>query len=90
MPTAVKGLPSPLPSAGDVTFELTGDLTIHGVTKPTTWQATGTIAGRDLTGTATTRTTFETFGMTPPRAAIVLSVEDNITLEIDFHLTHQE
>jgi polyisoprenoid-binding protein YceI len=89
VPTAVKGLPSPLPSGGDVKFELTGDLTLHGVTKPITWQATGKIAGQDLTGTASTRTTFEQFGMTPPRAAVVLSVEDNITLEIDFHLTRQ-
>jgi polyisoprenoid-binding protein YceI len=89
VPTAIKGLPSPLPSAGDVPFELTGDLTIHGVTKPITWQATGRIAGQDLTGTASTKTTFEVFGMTPPRAAVVLSVEDNITLEIDFHLTRQ-
>jgi polyisoprenoid-binding protein YceI len=89
VPTAIKGLPSPLPSAGDVSFELTGDLTIHGVTKPITWQATGKIAGQDLTGTASTKTTFEVFGMTPPRAAVVLSVEDNITLEIDFHLTRQ-
>jgi polyisoprenoid-binding protein YceI len=89
VPTAIKGLPSPLPSAGDVSFELTGDLTIHSVTKPITWQATGKISGQDLTGTASTKTTFEEFGMTPPRAAIVLSVEDNITLEIDFHLTSQ-
>ena len=89
VPTAVKGLPSPLPTSGDVSFQITGDLTIHGVTKPTTWQVTGKIAGQDLTGTATTNTTFEQFGMTPPRVAIVLSVDDNIGLAIDFHLTRQ-
>ena len=34
VPTAVQGLPSPLPTSGQVTFQLLGDLTVHGVTKP--------------------------------------------------------
>jgi len=86
-PTEARSLPATLPSAGDVKFQLAGDLTIHGVTKPVVWDVTGTVSGKNLKGTAKTAVTFGDFGMTPPRVPVVLSVEDNIRLEIDFHLT---
>jgi polyisoprenoid-binding protein YceI len=86
VPSAAQGLPSPLPSSGDVTFKLSGNLTVHGVTKQVTWDAQGKISGNDLTGTATTAVTFEDFGMSPPRTMMVLSVEDNLVLTINFHL----
>jgi polyisoprenoid-binding protein YceI len=63
-----------------------GDLTIHGVTRPSTWQVTATANHGEFTGTAATRVKFEDFGMTQPRLAIVLSVQDDIGLEYDFHL----
>jgi len=86
VPSAAQGLPSPLPTSGDVTFKLSGNLTVHGVTKQVTWDAQGKIAGSDLTGTATTAVVFEDFGMSPPRTMMVLSVEDNLVLTITFHL----
>jgi len=85
-PTAVRGLPTPLPDSGTITFALVGDLTIHGVTRTSTWQVTATANHGEFTGTAATRVTFEDFGMTQPRVAIVLSVQDDIGLEYDFHL----
>jgi polyisoprenoid-binding protein YceI len=85
-PTAVSGLPDPIPASGTMTFELAGNLTIHGVTRPSTWQVAATADHGALTGTASTRVKFEDFGMTPPRVAIVLSVQDDIGLEYDFHL----
>jgi polyisoprenoid-binding protein YceI len=87
VPTGVTGLPSPLPTSGEVAFQLTGDLTVHGVTKPVTWEVTATAAnGTDLTGTATTSFTFAEFNLTQPRVQSVLSVDDLIKLELDFHL----
>ncbi len=86
VPTALRGLPAPLPDSGALTFELAGDLTIHGVTRPTTWQVTATASHGEFSGTASTRVRFEDFGMTQPRVAIVLSVQDDIGLEYDFHL----
>lgn len=86
IPTKVIGLPSPLPTSGTATFQLVGDLTIHGVTRPTTWDVTASVEGQGLTGSASTSFTFEDFGMTPPRVPILLSVEDTIKLEVDFHL----
>ncbi len=86
VPTRLVGLTAPLPADGPMTFQLVGDLTIHGVTKPTTWEVTATGDHGTYTGTATTHVKFEDFGMAQPRVAIVLSVQDDITLEYDFHL----
>lgn len=83
-PTAVSGLPWPLPTNGQLQFQLEGNLTVHGVTKPVTWNVEATVDGNRITGTATTQVTFEDFGMTPPRVPVVLSLEDTITLELDF------
>jgi len=84
-PTAVAGLTWPLPTSGSRTFQLTGDLTVHGTTHPTTWNVTATFNGSDVTGTAITGFTFGDFGLTQPRVPIVLSVADSIHLEYEFH-----
>jgi polyisoprenoid-binding protein YceI len=86
VPTAVSGLPSPLPQAGDVTFQLTGDLTVHGTTKRVTWDVKATAAnGTNLSGTAITHFSFADFGLQQPHVGRVLSIEDTIKLEFDFH-----
>jgi polyisoprenoid-binding protein YceI len=87
VPKAAKGLPAKLPASGSVSFELTGDLTVKGISAPVTWKVTMTAAGKTVTGRAVTELTFAQFGMTKPRVAAVVSVEDTITLEYDFRLT---
>jgi polyisoprenoid-binding protein YceI len=86
VPTQVSGLPSPLPQSGSVTFKLTGDLTVRNVTKPVTWDVTAQVQGNQVTGQATTAFKFEDFSLTQPRVARVLSIVDNITLELDVTL----
>jgi polyisoprenoid-binding protein YceI len=81
--TSAPGLPVPLPTSGSATFELVGDLTVHGVTRPATWQTTATFADREVTGTATTTVLMSDFGMTAPRVAAVVSIEDSVRLEMD-------
>ena len=82
------GLPWPLPSSGEVTFEIVGDMTIHGVTREFTWRATAQAGdGGSVTGTAKTNFTFDTFDMEKPSVFVVLSVVDNVRLEIDFEAT---
>lgn len=80
----IKGLPNPLPTSGDAKIQLIGDLTIHGVTKPATWDATVKFGGSEMTGTAIITTKMTDFGMTPPKVGPVLSIEDTIKLELDF------
>ena len=84
---SVPGLPWPLPSSGEVDFEIVGDMTIHGVTTELTWQATAQFREGGVTGQAKTNFTFDTFDMDIPRVFVVVSVEDNIRLEIDFEAT---
>jgi len=89
VPTELRGAPAPLPASGPLKFVLVGNLTIHGVTRPTTWEVTGTAAGGGYMGTAHTAFTFQDFGLEPPRLAFLLSVADTIRLEYDFHLVKQ-
>ena len=85
--TSAPGLPVPLPTSGSAAFELVGDLTVHGVTRPVTWQATATFADREVTGTATTTVLMTDFAMTPPRVGAVVSIEDSVRLELDVRAT---
>jgi len=82
----LRGLTYPLAKSGTQMFELLGDLTVRGVTRPSVWQVTATPEGSGLTGTATTSFKFGDFGMERPRVAMVLSVDDKITLEYSFNL----
>ncbi|HEY3344215.1 MAG TPA: YceI family protein [Anaerolineaceae bacterium] len=86
VPTQVSGLPTPLPPSGNVSFKITGDMTLHGVTKPVTWDVTGTAQKGAANGTATTTFKFEDFNMNQPQVPVVLSVVDNITLEVTLSL----
>jgi polyisoprenoid-binding protein YceI len=80
------GLPNPLPTSGEAQFQVVGDLTIHGVTRPTTWNATAQFDKQGATVNATTRVAPTDFGMTPPRVGPVLSIEDEAGLELDLRL----
>ncbi|MFS8639162.1 MAG: YceI family protein [Gemmatimonadota bacterium] len=86
VPTAIRGAPSPLPTTGEFSFELDGELTIREVTRPVTWQVTARAIDGGYAGTATTEFTFGTFELEIPRVASVLSIRDNIRLEYDFRL----
>jgi polyisoprenoid-binding protein YceI len=84
VPTQAIGITWPPPTSGEATFRLVGDLTVHGVTRPVTWDVTAQFAGERVTGMATTTVKMTDFGMTPPRAGPVLSIEDSLRLEVDF------
>jgi polyisoprenoid-binding protein YceI len=84
VPRETQGLSLPLPASGQSTFQLSGDLTVHGVTRPVTWQVTATFDQQKVSGNATTQVHITDFGMTPPKAGPVLSIEDQLTLELNF------
>jgi polyisoprenoid-binding protein YceI len=87
--TDVRGLPSPLPTTGQSSFQLVGDLTVKGISRATRWDVTATVSGSTLTGTAATRFTFADFEINKPRVAMVLTVADTIRLEYDFVMTRR-
>jgi polyisoprenoid-binding protein YceI len=82
--TKVEGLDKLIPSAGQTGVALTGDLTIHGVTKEVTFQGIATFNQRNNTvaGRAKTTLTFDQFGITPPKIARLASLDNKIELEL--------
>jgi polyisoprenoid-binding protein YceI len=84
--TRAEGLPESLPQSGTLSFRLFGELTLHGETRSTVWEVEAALGPTEVTGTATTSFTFDYFRMRRPRVAVVLSVEDEIRLELDFRL----
>jgi polyisoprenoid-binding protein YceI len=89
VPSALSGATLPLPPNGQESFDLTGLLTVHGVTRPTVWHIKAQSNGTDVTGTGSTRFTFGDMSLQQPHVPVVLSVADTITLEYDFHLVRQ-
>lgn len=85
-PTAVTGLTNPLPKSGSKKLQMVGNLTVKGVTKPTTWDVDATFNGERVSGTAVTTFTFADFNLQQPRVPVVLSVADSIKLEYTFSL----
>lgn len=85
-PTAIRGLPATIPTSGSRNLELDGNLTVKGVTRPTTWKATANFQGEKITGNAYTGFTFEDFKMQKPSVSVILTLADSIRLEYDFSL----
>jgi polyisoprenoid-binding protein YceI len=83
----VRGVPWPLPSSGEFSIQLVTDTTIRGVTSPLEWEATVTFDGDGVVGMAQTAFPFSTFGLSRPRLAFIISVEDSIRLELDLVAT---
>ncbi|HEX5435910.1 MAG TPA: YceI family protein [Gemmatimonadaceae bacterium] len=86
VPTAIHGLRTPLPTSGARNFTLDGKLTVHGVTRPTTWQVKANFDGQSITGAASTGFTFDDFGLHQPHLSFLLNVADSIHLDYTFHL----
>lgn len=83
----VRGLAWPAPTSGEVKFQLAGDLTVHGVTRPAMWDVVAKITGAEIAATASTRAKITDFGMQIPRVPTVLSLEDELTLEVETKTT---
>ena len=87
--TGAEGLAWPLPTEGSVSFKLIGDMTIRDATSSVTLDVDAQFAGDSITATASTVITFDQFDMSKPRLAFILSVEDEIRLELDIQASVQ-
>ena len=81
--TSVEGLDSALVDGEETTFTLIGNLTIHGETKLVAWEATVTKDGETITGSAKTSFNMPDFNIEQPIVGPVISVDENVALEID-------
>jgi len=80
--TGTHGLPQPLPASGEWKFTLVTAMTVHGTSHEVSWDVTGQRVGRELRATARTTVHFGDFGLERPSVAAVLSVQDEIHLEV--------
>ena len=90
VPTKTSGLVLPMPSSGEFTFKLTGQMTIHGKTKEVTFDVSATRNGNALKATATAAPSwkFGDFGMSAPSVPFrVVSVVDEIRVVVDLVAT---
>src|SRR5689334_25310975 len=78
VPTEIRGVKLPLPKSGTAQIQMLADLTVHGVTRPTTWNGTVQFNNAGVTGSASTVFTFEDIQLEQPRVPVLLSVADSI------------
>jgi polyisoprenoid-binding protein YceI len=86
-PTAYSGLPESVTIGEAFTFQITGNLTIHGVTQEETFEVSLTpVSETRIEGTATlSDITYADYGVQILRLPTqVASVEDTVTLELSF------
>ncbi len=90
VPVSFRGFDGKLPASGPASFELHGEFTVRGATGPLIWRVTAWRDGGAIVGRAETAFPFEAFEIPIPRVARVLSVENEIRLELDFRLIRSE
>ena len=81
---SIEGLKWPLPSTGSDQLKFIGDITIMDVTRSIAWEADVIFSEQSLIGIAKTAVLFEDFSITKPSLSFILSVADEIRLELDF------
>jgi polyisoprenoid-binding protein YceI len=82
--TGVEGVPDRYTEGQAISFKLTGNMTIHNTTRPVTFDVTGKQVGDTVTGTATTQILMKDFGFDPPSVAGILTVQDGVTVTVNF------
>jgi polyisoprenoid-binding protein YceI len=82
--TNVTGLPATYTGGSTISFQMIGNLKLHGVTNRETFAVKGKLDGGTISGTATTTIFMTDFGITPPDLANIVVVDNRVTLTITF------
>ena len=83
VPTAIGGLPEELAAGEQVSFTVSGDLTVKDVTLPVTWSVTARQDADQITVSAGTQILMSDFRVGPIRISF-LATEDAVRLVFDF------
>jgi len=85
VPTEITGLPASVTSGQAFTFQLTGDLTVRGVTRSVTFEVTLTpVSETRLEGLAVAQVLYTDFNLSIPNAPGVANISEEVGLEIQF------
>jgi polyisoprenoid-binding protein YceI len=82
--TKIDTLPSSYQEGQDYPFKITGDLKVHEVTKPVTFDVTARLTGDTLSGSAVTIILLSDFGVGPISIGGMLNTEDKAKLTLQF------
>jgi polyisoprenoid-binding protein YceI len=85
--TTIENFPANVTEGQDVSFKLTGDMTIREITKPQTFEVTARLDGNTFTGTATGYLLMKDYGFEPPSILGMLKVTDGVTVTVKFAAT---
>lgn len=85
--SSVDGLDGAIEDGDTVSATLVGDFTLHGVTQQVEWAAEFTRDGESLTGTASYTFLIEEYDMEKPIVGPVVSIDDEVTLNINLTAT---
>jgi polyisoprenoid-binding protein YceI len=80
--TSVTGYDPSIPDGEEQTLMLTGTMDLHGVQKEITWEVKARRDGDVITALATVNFAYADFNITPPNIAGFVSVEDDVTLQV--------
>jgi polyisoprenoid-binding protein YceI len=83
VPARVLDVPLPLPSSGEWMARLEGTMKIHGVERGVTWVVRITRSAGETRVRGSTSFRFADYGMAVPANRLILSVVDDVRLEID-------
>jgi polyisoprenoid-binding protein YceI len=89
-PAQIQGLPEAYPPGGELAVKILGDLKIHNVTRPTTFDTTLRLAGAAISGVATTTIRMTDFGIDPPSILGFLKAQNEVKLEFQFVARHAQ
>ena len=87
--TSLSGLPDSYNEGEEVQFQVSGDLTVHEVTVPVTFDATAKMMDDTLSGVLNTRRLISDFGIEPPAFANTLTVADEFGIQVEFSADKQ-
>ena len=79
----VSGVPMPIAAQGEWAGSLEGTMKIHGVDRPLTWPVQVTRSGNEVRVVGATAFHFGDYGMAVPANRLILSVVDDVRLEVD-------
>ena len=82
VPTQVEGLPQTYTEGQEIPLKISGNVTLHNVTKPVTFDASVKLSGNTLSGVATTSILMSDFGIGPISLMNMLKTEDQVKLTL--------
>jgi len=80
--TSANGYNPAIAEGQEQTLQLNGNLELHGVTKPVTWEVKAYRQGKVISALGTVTVKFVDFNITPPTFQGLLSISDQATLQV--------